>query len=64
MNNTKSFLNTTKIIARKRGWRKELNAEIKSFPPHPAEIPANAVDVIEIRHTAKTIIVTKKREVH
>lgn len=64
MNNTNTIPNITIIIARKRGWRKELADAIKNFPPHPADIPANAVDVIEIRHTARTIIINKRREIH
>lgn len=61
--NTKYYTEVI-ILPRKRGWRKKLYDMVKTFPPHPADIPLNAVDVMEIRHTAKTIIITKRREIH
>ena len=60
MDNINLFTNDTIIIKLERGWRKKLHDAVKNFPPHPTKIPAGKVAILELRYSAKAVIVTKR----
>ena len=60
MNNIKLYTDDTIIIKLERGWLKKLHEAVKNFPPHPTHIPAGKVAVLELRYSAKTVIVNKR----